>query len=87
LPLLPSSVVRPAPLLASQIRTVPSSDADATSFESCEKTTEVTQSLWPSSVAWHAPLLTSQIRTVLSTDAEASSVESCEKATELTPLL
>jgi hypothetical protein len=78
------SVCRHAPLLASQILTVLSLDADASLVESCEKATELTKSLWSSSVCRHAPLLASQILTVLSLDADASLVESCEKATELT---
>jgi hypothetical protein len=71
-------------LLASQILTVLSSDADASRVELCEKATETTQPLWPSSVCRHSPLLASQILTVLSSDADASRVESCEKTTELT---
>ena len=75
------------PVLVSQILTVWSHDADASSFESCEKATEVTTLLWPSSVCWRAPVLASQTLTVLSLDADASSFESCEKATELTQWL
>jgi anti-sigma-K factor RskA len=68
----------------SQILTVLSIDADASSFESGEKATDLTQSLWPSSVCWREPVAVSQILTVLSIDANASSFESGEKATELT---
>jgi hypothetical protein len=80
------------PLAASQTLTVPldgvpSSDADASSFESCEKATEWTGLLWPSSVCSTEPVAVSQILTVLSSDPDASSFESGEKATEWTPLL
>jgi hypothetical protein len=44
-PLPTSSVCTHAPLLASQILTVLSSDADASRVESCEKATELTQPL------------------------------------------
>jgi hypothetical protein len=64
-----------------------SADADASSFESCEKATEWTQSLCPSSVCCSVPVAASQSRTVLSKDADASSFESCEKATERTQSL
>ena len=84
--LWPSSVCRHAPLLASQILTVLSSDADASRAESWEKATDLTQSLWPSSVCRHSPLLASQILTVRSSDADASRAESCEKATEYDPI-
>src|SRR5256714_2023709 len=77
------SVCRQLPLLASQILTVLSSDADASHAESCEKVTEQTRPLWPSSVCRHSPLLASQILTVLSADADASRAESREKATDL----
>src|SRR5450432_186043 len=82
-----SSVCRHLPLLASQILTVLSPDADASRAESCEKATDQTQSLWPSSVCRHSPLLASQTLTVVSSDADASRAESCEKATDLTPWL
>src|SRR5271170_2499972 len=78
------SVCRHSPLLASQILTVLSPDADASHVESCEKATELTESSWPSSVCRHLPLLASQILTVLSSDPDASRAESGEKATELT---
>jgi hypothetical protein len=52
--LWPSSVCRHAPLLASQILTVLSQDADASRVKSCEKATELTELLWPSSVCRHA---------------------------------
>src|SRR5947207_2528784 len=81
------SVCRHSPLLASQILTVVSSDADASRAESGEKATELTQLLWPLSVCRHSPLLASQILTVLSSDADASRAESGEKATDLTELL
>src|SRR5262245_33411698 len=76
------SVCKHSPLLASQISTILSYDADASRVESWEKTTELIQPLWPLSVCRHSPLLASQILTVLS-DADASRVESWEKATEL----
>ena len=76
-----------SPLLASQILTVLSRDADASQAESWEKTTDKTQSLWPLSVCRHSPLLASQILTVLSRDADASRAESWEKATDKTPSL
>ena len=52
LPIL--SVCRHLPLLASQILTVRSCDADASRAESGEKATDQTQSLWPSSVCRQA---------------------------------
>ena len=64
--------------------TVLSADADASSFESCEKATDLTQSLCPSSVCCSVPVAASQTLTVSSLDADASSFESCEKATDLT---
>jgi hypothetical protein len=79
-----SSVCRHSPLLASQILTVMSHDADASRAESCEKATELTELRWPSSVCRHSPLLASQILTVLSPDADASRADSCEKAIDLT---
>ena len=45
-----SSVCCSVPVSADQSRTVLSSDPDATSLESGENATEVTQFLWPSSV-------------------------------------
>ena len=45
-----SSVWRQVPSVASQILTVLSPDADARCLPSCQKTTDLTQSLWPSSV-------------------------------------
>jgi hypothetical protein len=71
-----------APLLASQILTVPS--ADASRAESGENATDLTEPLWPLSVSMQAPLPASQILTVLSSDADASRAESGENATELT---
>jgi hypothetical protein len=65
------------PVLVSQILTALSSDADASSLESCEKATERTARPWPSSVCWREPVFVSQILTV-SSDADASSLESCE---------
>ena len=53
-PLCPLSVAVQAPLLASQILTMPSPDADASRVESCEKATELTELLCPSSVAVQA---------------------------------
>src|SRR5256714_575124 len=82
-----TSFCRQSLLLASQILTVWSSDADASRAESCEKATELTAWLWPSSVCRQAPLLASQILTLPSYDADASRAGSCEKATELTQSL
>src|SRR5436305_4053034 len=82
LPIL--SVCRHSPLLASQILTVLSYDADASRAESCKKATELTPPLWPSSVCRHSPLLASQILTVLSSDADALRAETYENATDLT---
>src|SRR6516162_5233796 len=82
-----SSVWRRAPLLASQISTVASCDADATCLPSGEKATEETELLWPSSVWRRGPLLASQILTVASCDADATCLPSGEKATEETELL
>ena len=48
--LWPPSVCKHAPLLASQILTVLSPDAEASRVESWEKATDETQSLWPSNV-------------------------------------
>ncbi|KAF4458401.1 hypothetical protein FALBO_14867 [Fusarium albosuccineum] len=69
------------------IRTVLSPEADATIVESCENTTDLTQSLWPSSTCSHFPVFAFQIRTVSSSEADATIVESCENTTDLTPLL
>jgi len=80
--LWPSSVRRQAPLPASQIRTAPSSDPEASRVESGEKATDWTPPPWPSSVRRQAPLPASQIRTAPSSDPEASRVESGEKATD-----
>ena len=79
-----SSVCRHAPVRASQILTVRSSEADASCRESCEKTTDQTEPLWPSSVCRHAPVRASQILTVRSSEADASCRESCEKTTDQT---
>src|SRR5258708_3809576 len=78
------SVCWHSPLLASQILTVSSSDADVSGVESWEKATELTRLRWSSGVCRHSPLPVSQILTVLSSDADASRVESCEKATDQT---
>ena len=51
---------------ASQSRTVPSPDADATSLPSGEKATALTEPEWPSSVCSGEPVLASQSRTVSS---------------------
>ena len=75
------------PVAASQILTVLSYDADATSVESGENATARTQPPCPSSVCVQVPVAASQILTVLSPDADATSVESRENATERTPLL
>src|SRR5277367_3695402 len=85
--LLMLSVCRHLPLLASQILTVLSTDADASRAESGEKATDLTELLWPSSLCRHLPLLASQILTVLSSDADASRAESGEKATDQTESL
>src|SRR5438105_1445542 len=62
-------------------------DPDATSFESGENTTELTELLCPLSVCVHVPVAASQILMVLSPDPDATSFESGENATELTELL
>ena len=67
---------------ASQSRTVSSSEADASSFELCEKATELTEPSCPSSVCCSVPVATSQSRIVPSHNADASSLESGEKATD-----
>src|SRR5271154_5728288 len=82
-----TNVCRHSPVVASQILTVRSDEADASCRESCEKTTDLTPSLWPSSVCRHSPVVASQILTVRSSEADASCRESCEKATDLTPPL
>jgi hypothetical protein len=82
-----SRVCRHFPLLASQILTVLSSDADANCVESREKATDLTKPLWPLSVCRHLPLLASQILTMLLPNADASRVELCEKATNVTKWL
>ena len=79
-----TNIYRQVPLLASQIFTVPSHDADASRAELCEKATELTSWLWPSSICRQVPLLAFQILTMLSADTDASHAELCEKATELT---
>jgi hypothetical protein len=50
----PSSVCSDAPVVASQSRTVQSSEADASRVPSVEKATDVTACVWPSSVCRHA---------------------------------
>ena len=55
--LLITSVYRHSPLLAFQILTVLSPDADASRAESWEKATELILSLWPLIVCRHLPLL------------------------------
>src|SRR5256885_12551433 len=50
----------------SQSLTVPSRDADATSWPSGENTTEITEPEWPSSVPRTAPVAVSQSLTVRS---------------------
>ena len=72
------------PVEASQILTVLSSDADATSVESGENATELTELLCPLSVCVQVPVAASQILTVLLCDADATSVESGENAAEVT---
>ena len=57
--LWPLSVLRQAPLLASQILTVLLSNADTICVLLCEKATDQTISLWPLSVLRQALLLTS----------------------------
>ena len=74
------------PAARSQILMVLSSDADASSAESCDHATDLTQPLWPSSVAMQRPAARSQILMVLSSDADASSAESCDHATDADPI-
>lgn len=78
------SVCRHAPLPASYISTVSSSDADASRVLLCGKATDVTSLSWPLSVARHVLLPESQILTGLSYDADASRAPSCEKTTDRT---
>jgi len=52
------------PVAAPQSRTLPSSDAVASSLESGEKATELTELLCPSSACCSAPVAMSQSRTV-----------------------
>ncbi|EXL63719.1 hypothetical protein FOPG_20009 [Fusarium oxysporum f. sp. conglutinans race 2 54008] len=65
-----------------QIRAVLSPEADATIFESCENTTDLTKSLWPLSTCLHSPVSMFQIRIVLSSEADATIFESCENTTD-----
>src|SRR5271154_6384774 len=74
----------PLPVLASQILTVRSHEADASRLESGENTTEMTELLWPSSICVHLPVSASPILTVRYPEADASRLESGEKTTDLT---
>ena len=76
------SVCCNVPVSADQSRTVLSKDPDATSFESGENATDLTQPSWPSSVCCNVPVSADQSRTVLSKDPDATSFESGENATE-----
>ncbi|VTO81410.1 unnamed protein product [Fusarium graminearum] len=80
--LWPSSTCSHSPVSAFQIRIVLSSEPDATFFESCENTTELTSSLWPFSTRLHSPVSAFQIRIVLSQEHDATFFESCENTTE-----
>jgi hypothetical protein len=87
---LPSVIVYyyySVPIAVSQIRTVLSSDADASNFELYKKATNWTELLYPLSVCYSVPIAASQIRTILLLDADASSFESYKKATNKTTLL
>ncbi len=66
-----SNVCRCVPVVVSQSRTVPSSEADAIVLPSGEKATARTQSLCPSSVCRCVPVVVSQSRTVPSCEADA----------------
>ncbi|KAF5967345.1 3'-5' exonuclease [Fusarium bulbicola] len=70
------------PISASQIRIVLSKEPEATFFESCENTTEMTWSLWPSSTRLHATFFVSQIRIVLSLKADTTMVDCGETTTQ-----
>ncbi len=74
-------------VLASQILTVPSGDAEITRAESGEKATQLIHSLWPSSVCIHVVVFAFQILTMPSADPDATRAESGEKATEFTEYL
>jgi hypothetical protein len=80
----PLSVCSGAPVAASQSRTVPSPDADASRVPSAENATDLTEPVCPSSVCSGAPVAASQSRTVRSSDADASRVPSAENATDET---
>ncbi|KAF5707247.1 hypothetical protein FMUND_11205 [Fusarium mundagurra] len=86
-PPVKANVPRLGPISASQIRIVLSKEPEATFFESCENTTEMTWWLWPSSTRLHLPVSASQIRTVSSTEPDTTFFESCENATESTSSL
>ncbi len=75
------------PVVVSQSRTVPSSEADAIVLPSGEKATAWTESLCPSSVCRCVPVVVSQSRTVPSREADAIVLPSGEKATALTQSL
>jgi hypothetical protein len=75
-----TSVCRQAPLLASQILTVPSHDADASRAVSCEKATEETLSLWPSGVcrkALHSSYIGGLIATYFSSSLLKDPISGC----------
>jgi hypothetical protein len=69
-----------APSVASQSRTVSSSEPEASTLPSDEKPTAVTLLLWPLSVCLQAPVVVPQSRTVLSHEPEAGTLPSGEKA-------
>src|SRR5438045_1171366 len=78
--LWPSSVLRQAPLPASQILTVTSLDPDTMRVPSCENATDLTSWLWPSSILRQVPLPASQILTVSSLDPDTTHVPSCHSS-------
>src|SRR2546421_74639 len=62
---------------------MPSSDADATSFELREDVTEVILPLWLRKVCKHVPVTASTISILWSSNTDAIGIESYENATEL----
>ena len=69
-PVWPERVESAAPDSPSQIRSVPSSDAETMRRPSGDHPQPLTQSVWPERVERHTPDSASQIRSVLSSDAE-----------------
>jgi hypothetical protein len=80
IPSMPISGAFKTPVVASQSRTVSSSEPEASTLPSDEKPTAVTLLLWPLSVCLQAPVVVPQSRTVLSHEPEAGTLPSGEKA-------